>query len=327
MNKNLFLLGAASVCLFGAATLGTTVAMNNTVCVKAEEEPIIPEETPVYTCSVVLGTVEHASVSVDVAEGNVGDLCTVTVKHDLFYSVDSVTVNETALVESETTSGVFTFAMAEGVNTINVKCVVDQEALGTLSKIYEEASNKDWTNLFTWENVITLIKWVLDGGILIAIVRYYIKDKKMENKVEKTVKETMNTIVPETTKDTVIKTVDTVLAPTFAQMKADNIEMKKAMSVFAKCMALSQQNTPEARAAVVNELSNLHISDETTLLEIKSYIEKMITDNMNAYKETMARLENIKKTNQENIVEEIKEEPVVTPVSRVEENEDNGTQI
>ena len=48
---------------------------------------------------------------------------------------------------------------------------------------------------------------------------------------------------------------------------------------------------------------------------------------MNAYKETMERLENIKKSNQENIIEEEKEEPVVTPVSRVEEETDNGTQI
>lgn len=342
MNKNLFLLGAVSFCLFGAATLGTTVEMNNTVCVKAEgepviseggveEEPITPEEgteeTPVYTCSVVLGTIEHATVSVDVTEGNVGDLCTVTVNHDLFYLIDNVTVNNTALVESETTSGVYTFAMVEGVNTINVKCVVDQETLGTLSKIYEEASNKDWANLFTWENVITIMKWVLDGGILIAIARYYIKDKKLEGKVEKTVKDTMNTVIPETTKSAVVTTVSEVVQPMFTQVVADSVETKQAISVLIKCIALMQQNTPEAKAAIVNELSNLGISDKTTLAEIKAYIEKVVNDNMNAYKETMERLENIKKSNQENIIEEEKEEPVVTPVSRVEEETDNGTQI
>lgn len=331
MNKNLFLLGAVSFCLFGAATLGTTVEMNNPVCVKAEEEPVIPEggveETPVYTCSVVLGTIEHATVSVDVTEGNVGDLCTVTVNHDLFYLIDNVTVNNTALVESETTSGVYTFAMVEGVNTINVKCVVDQETLGTLSKIYEEASNKDWKNLFTWENVITIIKWVLDGGILIALARYYIKDKKLEGKVEKTVKDTMNTVIPETTKTAVVTTVSEVVQPMFTQVVADSVETKQAISVLVKCIALMQQNTPEAKAAIVNELSNLGISDKTTLAEIKAYIEKVVNDNMNAYKETMERLENIKKSNQENIIEEEKEEPVVTPVSRVEEEADNGTQI
>ena len=62
----------------------------------------------------------------------------------------------------------------------------------------------------------------------------------------------------------------------FTEMKADSVEMKKAMSIFAKCLALSQENTPESRVAILNELSELRISDAKTLEEVKSYIEERI---------------------------------------------------
>ena len=179
--------------LFALTGLGVGLSLkqeakvNEPMIVLAEgEDPVDPEtpETPeTLPCQVVIGTTKHGSIKTDITEGNVGDICTITAKHDLLYKVGSVSVNGVALIESETTSGEFSFALAEGENKITATFVIDEELCGDLSDIIREATEQDWNNLFTVDNVIVLVKWVLDGGILIAMIRYYVKDKRLEKKL------------------------------------------------------------------------------------------------------------------------------------------------
>lgn len=240
--------------------------------------------------TVVIEKVENGTIEATVLEGNEGDICQLNIKADLFYVVESVTVNGVALIEDENIRGLYSFVLTRGENIVATKIVVDSSLLGELSSIYEQAKNKDWTNLFTVENVLHLIKWVFDCGILIAIIRYYIRDKRLATKLENKLKKTIQEILPDVTKEIVIKTVKDVLEPIFAQLKADNIDIRDAMSVLTKCIALMQENTPESRVAVMNLLSELNLSDKKTIDEIKAYIDKTIKEHLDTINEVISSM-------------------------------------
>lgn len=316
MRKN-FKLALCGLGLFAVAGFGIGFALHNEATVRqpivvlAEEEeiPEVPEEPEVVElpCQVVLAKYEHGSISVDIKEGNVGDICTITAKHDLLYKVASVSVNEVELIESEATRGEFRFALVEGENKISASFVVDEELCGTLTTIVQQAGDKDWTRLFSVENVIILVKWILDGGILIAMIRYYIKDKRLEKKLENKVQQTIAQIIPETTEKTVLTTVEKVITPMFEETKADYVEIMKGLTVFAKCMALAQENTPESRNAILDVLSGLKIGDLDTINEVKRYIEDALNRHNKAYEETLKAIKELGEKNANNISEKKEE--------------------
>lgn len=269
-------------------------------------------------CKVIIEKPEHGSIDADILEGDVGDIVTVTAKNDLLYKIDAVSVNGTALIESETTSGLYTFSLVEGENKLTAKFVIDEELCGSLTNIVQEASNKDWANLFTIENAITLVKWLLDGGILIAMVRYFVKDKRLAEKVEGKVKETCEKIVPESTKNAVIENTKFVIEPMFNQVVQDGALSRQLIGIMVKCMVLMQQDTPEAKIAILDEFEKLKgVVDLDSIANIKKYIEEAVANHTKAYEETLARINSIGEKHQEAIEEEPKPEP----------KKDNGTQI
>lgn len=327
MKKNLKLL-VCGLGLFALGGIGLGLTVANTIepnVVYAEDEepaepteptdPTDPEpeepEVVEYPCHVVIVSAKHGSVTTDIVEGNVGDICTITAKHDLLYKIESCVANNVILEEDADISGKFTFALIEGENTISVKFVVDEELCGALTKIVEEAADKDWTRLFTVENAITIVKWLLDGGILIALIRYYVKDKRLEKKLEEKVQTTINGIIPETTKNTVLKTVEEVITPMFVETKADYIQLMGAMNVFAKCMALAQEGTVDSKRAILDELSGLKIGDLETLGEVRKSIEEMVERQTKAYEETLAAIKALGEKNAEYIGEKKVEEPSI----------------
>ena len=313
MRKFILALGLIGVLGFGAFR----VIQNQEAPIVAVAEGEEQEEQEVQAeARVIIEKVQHGTIEADIEEGNIGDICTLDIKAELLYIIKSVTVNDVALIEDENISGLYKFALVEGDNIVKVDIVVNEEILGALSNIYNEARNKDWSNLFTLENLITIIKWVFDCGILLAIIRYFVRDKKLASKVEKATKDTIEKIIPEATQATVIETVQKVLAPMFTQLQANNVELMKAMSIFAKCMALGQENTPESRIAILEELGKLQISDEATLQSVKAYIEKLFADNLKAYQDTLAQIQAISDANKAIVEEE--------PETKID---DDGTSI
>lgn len=323
--KKFWKFGLAGLGMFVMCGLGiglTQIAKEQPVMVLAEEAP---EEESVEVATVVIEKTSHGEISTSITEGEVGQVCVITAKADIFYKVESISVNGTVLIESETTRGEYSFTLGAGENKIASSFIIDAELCGEFSKIAEEISNKDWKNLFSVENICTIVKWVLDGGVLIALVRYYIKDKKLEAKLEAKVKSTIENIIPETTKQTVIAAIETSIKPIFADLVANDVETKKAMTVFAKCMALSQENTPESRRAILDELSALNISDANTIESIKKYIEDLVTKHNKMYEETLAKIEQIGEHNK-TIVESPVENEKESQVNK-EENTYDGTSI
>ena len=297
--KKGFKLALCGLGLFAIAGVGVGLSLRQeykqtNLIVLAEGE----EEEQTLPCQVILEPTQHGSITTDITEGNIGDICTITAKHDLLYKIGGVSVNGVALIESETTNGEFSFALVEGENKISASFIVDEELCGALTKIVKEASEKDWENLFSVENIIYLVKWVLDGGILIAMIRYYVKDKRLEKKLEDKVQDTISKIIPEATEKTVITSIQKVIEPMFTELGADYVEIMKGLNVFAKCMALAQENTPESKRAILDELSGLKIGDLETIGEVKKYIEDMVEKHTKAYEETLAAIKEIGRKNE-----------------------------
>jgi len=282
----------------------------------SEPEPAVSSEEEQKPCKVTIEKAEHGTVKTDILEGEIGDIVTVTAKHDLLYTVDFVAVNGVSLIEDEDISGRYQFALAEGENVITARFVVDEELCGAMTEIVKEASEGDWESLFTVENLLTVIKWIMDGGILVAMVAYFIKDKKLATKIEKAVTEKVSKAVPDATKQAVLAETKTLIEPMFSQYIQDSALARQLMCIVVKCMVLMQQNTPEAKVAILNEFEKLKgIVDLDSIANVKKFIEETVEKQAKAYQDTIKRLNNIEARHQE----------AAAPAE--DEPKDNGTQI
>ena len=260
--------------------------------------PVMAEEET-FECSVVIAESKNGTVTADKLEGHVGETVNLNVKHDVFYLINSVSVNGTELVEDEDISGKYSFVLVEGENKVEAKFVIDEELLGEMSVIVEQAKAKDWTNLFSVENIIRVISLLLSGGVLLAIVRYYIKDKKLEDKLEKKVEKTIATIAPEATKQVVVATIKEFITPIFTEMKLDSEETKNALTVFSRCFALAQENTPEARIAITKELSSLKLSDQASIAAVQKQLEDFVAKQNANFLSMMEKMQKMEQSNKE----------------------------
>ena len=318
--------------LFSASALSLSVAQPTNESKFTPLSIVLRENEGTETVqnTVVVPEIEHGKITVDKKEGEVGDVITLTVEHDLFYVIDFVAVNGVNLVEDENTTGKYTFALAEGENVITAGIKIDEELLGEFSTMIEQFSNKDWTHFFSVENVITVVSFLLNGGILISVIRYFIKDKRLEAKLEKWVSENLNKILPDATKEVVLQTIREFITPVFAQIQAENANMEEALTVFSRCLALAQENTPEAKIAITQELSSLKLSDQTAISAVEARLKAFIEEEQQKYADLVAKLDAIHDTNTAIIEEKASEkesEIATTKVGEIKETVDDGTQI
>ena len=195
-----------------------------------------------------------------------------------------------------------------------------------MSAIYEQAINKDWTHLFSLENVLRIVTFVLNGGILLVIARYFIQDKKIGDGVERGVSKTVSKVVPEAAKEAVLANTKEVLQPMFSEITAYQQDIIRVVGIMVKCIALMQEGTPDARRAILAELANLNIGDMQVIEQAKKFIDEYFAKKVADMEGIMGSLDKIIEQNKnENTkdntgaVEEVKEEDVQEPV-------DNGTQ-
>ena len=82
--------------LFAIAGLGVGLSLkqeaklNEPMIVMADGDEAEEPEVVELPCKVVISPVKHGSVSTNIIEGNVGDICVITAKHDLLYKVSRV---------------------------------------------------------------------------------------------------------------------------------------------------------------------------------------------------------------------------------------------
>ena len=299
------------IALFGLVGLGAAILVPSHISsVSAEGDP---------ACSVVIAETQNGKVSADKLEGDVGEIVTLTIDPDILYLTNSVSVNGTALIESETNKGEYTFALVEGTNTITASFVINEELLGRFTDIVVEAQSKDWKNLFSIKNILTIVTWLFDTGLLVLVIRYYVKDKKLEKKVEESTERILKEILPNMIGNSMEASMQKAIIPFFENASAHDEETRNALITFSKCWALSVENTPESRRAILDELSNLKVSDNSALEATKLYIEQMTKESEKKYNEVMKRLNDISSSNKQATLNTGKESELKEGISEKEE--------
>ena len=327
MRKRLLLLGAV---LGLGLCVGLGTGSKFVPALAEGEEEVTEPVAETYT--ITLEQPEHGKVIIaeEDLEGEVGKDVTIDIQPSIFYLVKSVTVNGNALVESETTKGIYTFKPTAGENKIVITIVTDNALIEEFNTISQQVKNKDWASVFSVETITRLVAIVLNSGMLVAIATYFIKDKRLSKKVGDRVETTVKEIIPDQTKEAVTNAVKELVTPIFEKNEAQIMKMMQALSVFSKCMALSQENTAESRKAILDELASLEIGDMATIQQIKDFIHNEITAQRVEYEENMKAMKEIEEKNSAIVEPQPKKEIKIKEEEREEEEEEekyDGTEI
>ena len=236
---------------------------------EGKEEPSAP--TPeTYPCKVVVDNIQYGDIIVDKTEGNVGDVVTVYAKPYSLFGLKTLSVNGTALVANE--DGNFTFAMVEGENLVSAVFEVNQNEIKYILGLVENVKDGNIKDLFTVKNLFTLISWAISlfmgSGFCVTLLKS--KKIKAETAAE------MSAAVETATKSEVAKGIGSFLGekfePSFNALSDSISEISKMCQTMARCMVLSQENTPEARLAIIQELSANSQKAESLAEEVRKIV-------------------------------------------------------
>lgn len=277
----------------------------NTMIVFAEEEVVV--EKP---CKVIIEDAQYGDILSDLLEGDIGETVTVSVKEYPFCKVTAVYINGESIALTE--DGTYTFLLKEGENTIRADFEIDNEKLAVVAGYINQAKEDGWTSLFTMENLFNLISWVLtalfSSGFLITLV----KNKKIESKTQ----DQILNLVTESLTSSNTNQIKTFLANAFGPaIETISERLKTSESVMlavARCMLLAQENTPEARLAIVTELTNLGKTEEELAAKVRAVIQEEKAKEEEAKKEQENAIAELEKQNETLGVVEIEEDKKTT---------------
>ncbi|WP_281512139.1 hypothetical protein [Mammaliicoccus vitulinus] len=113
-----------------------------------------------YPCSVVVeGNIENGDLIFDIENGNIGDIVTIYAKPYFLYKISSITANGDILTADN--EGNYHFALIEGENVITATFEIDNELINYLMESIQNIKNTDIRSLFTLENLMSLISFVV----------------------------------------------------------------------------------------------------------------------------------------------------------------------
>ena len=256
-------------CLLGLFSLGITIHSEEP---EGNEEITQSEEVEVqeFTSKVIIGECKYGDATVDVIEGNVGDVVTIFPNAQVFCRLIAVKVNGVEIAKNA--DGEYKFALVEGDNVVSIECEVNQEDMKVIVDLIENAKKGSWEDVFSFNNIANLISWaisiVMGSGFLITLLR----SKKIKSLTATDISAKVQQIVPET--------VQAVIKDNFAPI-IDNIQqlttdINEACNTLVRCMMLMQENNPESRLAVTKELANLN----RTTTDLESKVRKIINQEM-----------------------------------------------
>lgn len=253
------------------------------------------EESDEYACKVVLQPCQYGDMLADKEGGNVGDIVTLIAKPYSLFGVESVTVNGVALTQNE--DGNYNFTLVEGENVVVATFKVNQEEISYILGLIEKAKDGDWEDIFSLKNLFTIISWVISlftaGGLCVTLLK--------KQKIKAKTAEEISAAVEEVTKGETSKAVNAfmekILGPSFDMFGEKLKEINEMCASMAKCMVLAQENTPEARLAIIQELSKTNEKAQDLAEEVK----KIVHDEMSATeKEKQEKIDTLKDLEEKN---------------------------
>ena len=253
------------------------------------------EESDEYACKVVLQPCQYGDMLADKEGGNVGDVVTLIAKPYSLFGVESVTVNGVALTQNE--DGNYNFTLVEGENVVVATFKVNQEEISYILGLIEKAKDGNWEDIFSLKNLFTIISWVISlftaGGLCLTLLK--------KQKIKAKTAEEISAAVEEVTKGETSKAVNAfmekILGPSFDMFGEKLKEINEMCASMARCMVLAQENTPEARLAIIQELSKTNEKAQDLAEEVK----KIVHDEMSATeKEKQGKIDTLKDLEEKN---------------------------
>lgn len=252
-----------------------------------EPEPII------YPCQVVIKDTNYGEIIVNIEEGEIGEIVTITPKSYAFCVLVNITVNGVELLPNE--DGEYKFALVEGENVVRANFAINQQDMEVIAGLINSAKKGNFEDLFAIENLFNLGSWIItilfSSGFLVTLV-----------KLKKVKAETTNDVVT-TTDDTVKKSVEKyikeAMEPILLEIKNSSLNSEEISKVLARCMVLAQENTAESRLAIINELTKLQTSSKDLAVKVQAVIADEVSKSQKIYEEKLKAIENLKKSNKE----------------------------
>lgn len=158
-------------------------------------------------------------------------------------------------------------ALAEGEEETTSQVVEVSTEEEVVAK--EEWDWKEW--LSGWVSPQTLTTLLAIAGALATVLKMASSIKELSGKNQLTIKniiEALHKELPEEAKE--------VLAPYMEKIIQSEETIVKVMEVFAKVLALSQDNSPEARIAILSAIQELGMVQNSVIEEAKKAIEDKV---------------------------------------------------
>lgn len=185
----------------------------------------------------------------------------------------------------------------------------------------------DWAELFNLENIITIIRGLLDGGILAWAAAMIVKWKNTRTLIEKSVKESVCENIGDVAGKAILSSVESAITPIYESIATKLTENNEAMAAVVKCIALMQQDTPESKVAILDELSKLSVCGNTqTNEEIKKFIVETTIKLKEEIENQISSLKLISESNQK-IIDDSKEKNNEKETDKEVTNAYDGTSI
>lgn len=281
---------SASTSFISSVSISSEVTSQNSSSETTSSSIVIEEEKQ---GTVIVEDAQHGEIFADKESGKVGETVNIIVQPNFLYKVESVTVNGVSLTPVEEDK--YSFVLQEGENVVTATFVISEEDLTYIAEILENAKNGDWTSIFSVENLLTIITWIittlLSSGFLITLI----KNKKIKAATTNEINEN----VQKTVTDSISTFLDEKMSAIVKQYNLRVDEIYDICKILTRCFILSQSDTPESRLQIMDELTKLKATDKELTNKVKEIINNEILQKAEAIKERDESIEELKKMNDE----------------------------
>lgn len=270
-----------------------TIGENNIL--ELYEEPVIE-----FPCSVSLSEVKNGTITFSKTEGEIGEIIEVYNTPALLYDLIEITANGVVLTPDE--YGVYSFVLVEGENVVTAKFEVSDEKLQQVADLLNKAKEGNWEEIFTVSNLMQLISWLITLGCSSGFFVTLYKSKKFKEltpqEIARKVDEKINSVLDER----LATFLKDVFGPFTENMLQKFSGMENSTKTMVRCFILMQENTPESRLAILNELNNLNNNETGQLtLQVKNLIAEEVRKQEEQSKALNETIENLKTETSTNV--------------------------
>lgn len=153
-----------------------------------------------------------------------------------------------------------------------------EETQNVEAQTTENDEVKNWVDYwFSPDKVATYFSYILYLGTIIGLVANIKKLKQSNNLTLKNVSEDVKEILQTNIQESVNEGMDKYLPMIISSQEKSN----EIMSIFAKILALSQENTPESRVAILDLIQQLGVVNN----ELVDLVKQFVVDTQKAVEE------------------------------------------